>query len=51
MDRANKDHDEPHNITHMDRDARKVDTGLMTLDLDQGMTTTSLPPLRGKFIS
>jgi hypothetical protein len=35
----------------MDSELRKADTTRITLDLDQGMTTTSLSPFSGKFIS
>ena len=34
--------------TYTEREPRKPETGFITFDLDQGMTTTSVPPLRGK---
>ena len=37
--------------TYTDKEPTRSEMGRMTEDLDQGMTTTSLPPLRGKFIS
>ena len=35
--------------TYTDKEPTRSEMGRMTEDFDQGMTTTSLPPLRGKF--
>lgn len=39
----------PGRQTYTDKEPTRSEMGRMTEDLDQGMTTTSVPPLRGKF--
>ena len=41
----------PAQSTYTDKEPTTLDTGRMRLDFDQGMTTTSLPPFKGKLSS